>query len=95
MFSKRSLQDELMLRYLGNPLIKLDPDYFYQYHNSLVTKTHDLLICDARSKTAAFGNKIMGKGYESDKFYKNTKLSFHSIANLDGVVSSYNMITEK
>ena len=37
----------------------------------------------------------MGKGYESDKYYKNTKLSFHSIANLDGVISSYNIITEK
>ena len=37
----------------------------------------------------------MGKGYESDKYYKNIKLSFHSIANLDGVVSSYGMLTEK
>jgi len=42
-----------------------------------------LVICDARSKVAALGNKLMGKGWENQAFYMNTVLTFHSIANLE------------
>lgn len=37
----------------------------------MVKKQSTLLVCDARSKMAAMGNKIIGKGWESEKFYKN------------------------
>jgi hypothetical protein len=43
------------------------------------------LVCDARSKVAAIGNKIMGRGTENPEHYKNIKLSFHNLANLDEI----------
>ena len=55
----------------------------------MIKKKSTLLVCDARSKMAAMGNKIIGKGWESEKFYSNISLTFHNIANLDDVVRSY------
>lgn len=43
---------------------------------------------------AAMGNKILGKGWESTKYYQNVELTFHNIANLDGVARSYKMLMQ-
>lgn len=44
-------------------------DYYLKYSNSFVKKDLNLLICDARSKAAALGNKLMGKGWENETYY--------------------------
>lgn len=67
----------------------MDCNYYLMYSGSLVPKAPNLLICDARSKTAALGNKFMGKGWENESFYVNTKLTFHNIANINQVRQSY------
>ena len=61
--SSRSPEDELMLRLIGDPK---------NYPKGKVDKYVDnsqlgvnCVIYDARSKIAAFGNKVAGKGYES------------------------------
>ena len=43
------------------------------------------MVCDAWSKVAAIGNKIMGWGTENTEYYKNIKLSFHNLGNLDDI----------
>jgi len=32
------------------------------------------VIYDARSKMAAFGNRVAGKGYESEEYYPNCRV---------------------
>lgn len=80
---------------MGNPNDKNSAKYYFKYQNSFVKKTPNLLICDARSKAAAMGNKLMGKGWENESYYINSKLTFHNIANLEGVRRSYAMINMK
>ena len=55
MFGKRSDEDELMLRLIGETNRKND----------------EVLILDARSKIAAQGNRIMGGGFEQETYYTN------------------------
>lgn len=88
-FSKRSIEDEMLIHFMGEPLSKMSVDYFIKYSSSFVKKKPTLIVCDARSKAAALGNKIMGKGWENPNFYLNTDLTFHNIANVDLVRESY------
>lgn len=93
LFSKRSTEDEMMVYFIGEPTKKKNNIYFKSLtdgQKELLKK--DVTICDARSKMAAVGNTFMGRGYEKEKFYKNIKLSFHNIANLQGVKSSFEYI---
>lgn len=39
---------------------------------------------------AAFGNKVAGKGYESEEFYPNCRVEFLNIPNIHAVRDSYN-----
>jgi hypothetical protein len=45
--------------------------YLYTENNS---NSANCVIYDARNKMAAFGNKVAGKGYESEEFYPNCKV---------------------
>ena len=56
-FGKRSDEDELMLRLIGNT----NKD------------ENDVLILDARSKVAAQGNRVLGGGFEQETYYTNCK----------------------
>lgn len=58
------MEDEMLLFFIGNPTENMSPDYYIKYSNSFGKKKPNLMICDARSKVAALGNKIMGKGWE-------------------------------
>lgn len=46
-------------------------------------------IYDARPYSAALGNKLQGKGYESDKNYKNALVFFLGIENIHFVRNSF------
>lgn len=48
-----------------------------------------LMIYDARSYMAAFGNKIAGKGYESKNHYKYCDVVFCDIDNIHAVREAY------
>lgn len=93
-FSNRSKADEMLLYYIGQPLDNINRDDYLKYSqlkNHMSKKT--LKICDARSYTAAYGNKIMGAGFENcEKNYLNCVLSFHSIANIHDVKNSSNVL---
>ncbi len=39
---------------------------------------------------AAFGNKVAGKGYESEEYYPNCRVEFLNIPNIHAVRESYN-----
>ena len=80
MGNNRSLDDELMLRYIGNHQADLNNG-----GNDITCK-----IYDARGYYAALGNKVSGKGYESEEFYTNCKLEFLNIPNIHKVRESYN-----
>lgn len=54
---------------MGDPMSSVTREYYLQYHSAMIKKQSTLLVCDARSKMAAMGNKIIGKGWESEKFY--------------------------
>lgn len=94
LFSKRSEADEMLLYYLGQPLENIDRDDYVKYSQlkkNMGKKT--LKICDARSYAAAYGNKLMGAGFENcEKYYVNCVLSFHSIANIHDVKNSSNAL---
>ena len=95
LFNKRSTEDEMMVYFIGEPNKKKNNLYYKSLtegQKELLKK--DVTICDARSKMAAVGNTFMGRGYEKEKNYKNIKLSFHNIANLHGVNSSYESIMD-
>lgn len=75
--------DEMLLYFMGDTTQKMSVEYYLKYSDSFVKKRPNLLICDARSKAAAIGNKLMGKGWENPSYYSNIELTFHNIANLD------------
>lgn len=79
----------MLLFFIGNPTENMNSDYYMKFSNSFVKKKPNLLICDARSKAAALGNKLLGKGWENSNYYINMQLTFHNIANLDQVRHSY------
>mmetsp|Transcript_32409 Transcript_32409/g.36948 ORF Transcript_32409/g.36948 Transcript_32409/m.36948 type:complete len:102 (+) Transcript_32409:591-896(+) len=54
-FGKRSEYDEKMLKLIG----ETNPN------------TDEVVIIDARSKTAAQGNRIIGGGFEQESYYTN------------------------
>ncbi len=47
---------------------------------------------DVRPKINAFGNKISGKGYESNSNYRNIEIDFLPLENIHYVRSSYEKI---
>lgn len=75
--NSRSPEDELMLRLIGDP--KIDPK------EGVTQGDINCVIYDARNKMAAFGNKVAGKGYESEEFYPNCKVDFLNIPNIHAV----------
>ena len=66
-----------MLRLIGDP--KIDPK------EAPTQGDTNCVIYDARNKMAAFGNKVAGKGYESEEFYPNCKVDFLNIPNIHAV----------
>jgi len=60
--------------------------YIYQEN---ISQNTNCVIYDARNKMAAFGNKVAGKGYESEEFYPNCKVEFLNIPNIHAVRESY------
>lgn len=50
-------------------------------------------IYDARPKKAAYGNKFMGKGFESSANYKNCEIYFMNIENAPTMNSAYKKIS--
>lgn len=82
--SKRSKEDELYLRLIGNPTL---------YENiSEDSKTINLYIFDLRPYINAVGNQIKGKGYENTADYKNAVLEFQNIENCHFVRDSFKKI---
>ncbi len=58
-----------------------------------VRKLHPaLMIYDARSYIAAFGNKLAGKGYESKHNYKYCDVVFCDIDNIHAVRDAYKRV---
>ena len=73
----RSPEDELLLRYLGNPDFNEALDTGYPQP--------DLHIYDARPYLNAVANKVNGKGYEDTKCYRNCEIFFMAIDNIHHV----------
>jgi rhodanese-related sulfurtransferase len=48
-----------------------------------------VLVVDARSKMAAYGNKAKGGGFEIDQYYSNCKLVYGCIENIHSVRDAY------
>jgi len=73
MFNKRSEDDELMLKCIGetNP------------------HTDQVLVIDARSKVNAQCNRVIGGGYEHSSYYPNCDIYFGGIDNIHGVRDAY------
>ena len=65
MGGNRSVDDELMLKIIGNHQLEV---------NSSTDGIINCKIYDARGYYAALGNKMSGKGYESEEFYTNCRL---------------------
>lgn len=81
----RSIDDEMMLRMIGNH--QADPN----------ATNNDVINCkiyDARGYYAALGNRMAGKGFESEEFYSNCRLEFLNIPNIHKVRESYNQTVE-
>lgn len=49
----------------------------------------DTVIYDLRGKTAAFGNKFKGKGFESSMHYTNCEVCFEDIPNIHAVRDAF------
>lgn len=94
LFANRCVHDEMLLYYMGEPLENFSrEDYFRYSQTQTKVARKSLKICDARSVAAAYGNKLMGNGFENcEKYYLNCELTFHSIANIKDVKNSYDMI---
>ena len=75
----------MLLYFIGNPTESMTSEYYMKYSTGFAKKKPNLLICDARSKVAALGNKLLGMGWENSTFYINMQLTFHNIANLEQV----------
>lgn len=59
------------------------------------TSPNDLLyILDARPKVNAVANQAMGKGFESEKLYRQTKIKFLKIANIHVMRDSLRTLAE-
>ena len=70
-----------------------DDEYMLQLLHTQ-TSSSCLYIIDARPFRAAFGNSVMGKGYENIDNYINTKLEFCNIDNIHIIRQSLNKLTE-
>ncbi|KAL4450968.1 hypothetical protein ABPG74_021290 [Tetrahymena malaccensis] len=81
-FSSRSTEDEQMLRLIGDPTNK----------DNRISNNVNVHIYDARPFMNAVGNKLAGKGYESNSCYKNCDIQFLDIHNIHKVRDSYNKL---
>jgi hypothetical protein len=52
-------------------------------------KKKQLIVIDARSQIAAYGNRAKGGGFEIEQNYKNCKVQFGNIENIHGVRDAY------
>ena len=60
----KSVEDEIMLKIIGNPDL-------YQGSIQAFVNLH---VYDVRPFINALGNRIIGKGYENEDYYKNIKI---------------------
>lgn len=70
----------MFLRLIGNP-----EDDLTNLNNSDL----NVHVYDARSFTAAMGNRILGGGTEHNFYYGNCDVSFKNIENIHSVRDSY------
>jgi hypothetical protein len=77
---------------IGNPNKNLS---FDDYNTDRVRFSDiDTHIYDLRGKTAAFGNKFKGKGYESTLQYYNCEIYFEDIPNIHGVRDAFEPVAD-
>lgn len=88
LLGNRCEYDEMLLYFMGEPNCYLTREEYLTVPGMRL-KERNLWICDCRSKTAAVANRFMGKGYENcKKYYLNSILTFHNIANIHSVKKS-------
>lgn len=73
----RCPEDEILLRYLGNPN--------YDQARDPEPNDVDLYIFDARPFLNAMANRVNGKGYEDTRWYRNCEIEFMDIDNIHHV----------
>ena len=82
MIKSRSTEDENFIKLIGNPnLYEPSPE------TDLTVHVHDV-----RPHLNAYGNKLAGKGYEDQQFYRNIEIFFHDIPNIHVVRDSYDAL---
>lgn len=80
------------MQLIGNPNKNLS---FDDYNTDRVRFSDiDTHIYDLRGKTAAFGNKFKGKGYESTLQYYNCEIYFEDIPNIHGVRDAFEPVAD-
>lgn len=82
--TSRSYEDEYYLLSLDHPSSTIDFAGMKQEkinNNSYRTVKKNIHVFDCRPYSAAWGNKLAGKGYEDSKYYDNITLTFHDIQN--------------
>lgn len=73
----RCIDDEVLLRYLGNPN--------YDQARDPEPNDVDLYIFDARPYLNAMANRVNGKGFEDTRWYRNCEIEFMDIDNIHHV----------
>ena len=58
------------------------------------SSTDTIMIFDARPKVNAVANQAMGKGFESEKLYKQSRVKFLNIANIHVMRESIHKMTD-
>jgi len=81
---QRSPEDEQFLRLIGNPFNR----------NAGKDGLVSLHIYDARPYLNAVANKMNGKGYENQSYYRNIEIFFLDIDNIHGVRDKYRKLIE-
>jgi myotubularin len=87
----RSFEDEYFLFSLPDPTNTIDFEQMKReksMDNSFRYKKN-LHVFDCRPRSAAVGNKFMGKGYENTDHYENINLTFHDIQNAPSIGSAH------
>lgn len=81
--TSRSFEDEFYLLSLDSPSTTIDFHGMKQEKNNNSVKSwkKNIHVFDCRPYSAAWGNKLAGKGYEDEKCYDNMTLTFHDIQN--------------
>uniref|UniRef100_A0A0K2U3Q5 Lateral signaling target protein 2 homolog n=1 Tax=Lepeophtheirus salmonis TaxID=72036 RepID=A0A0K2U3Q5_LEPSM len=95
----RSTEDEQMVKALadacaydkGNIHLSSDEDEEPQ-REIYIEQQKKVLIIDARSFAAAFGNRARGGGVECAEYYPNTEIEFMSLANIHYIRKSFHAL---